>query len=278
MRTSTARMELGLLYVAILAAAGITLLIGTVAAAPAAGSPVPTEGARSNRTGAEIWQQDCAVCHAPDGTGSFQGPDISRSGTAAVDFMVRTGRMPARIHSSQVGDLLPGPNESEARRGPVAYSDAEIRRLVDHTGTFITGPEVPRVPATGVTGTADLANGGDLYRLNCAACHQMAGSGGALAYGTIGPALDQATPTEVIEAMRTGPGSMPVFGPSALSDDDARDVAGYVEYLRHPEDRGGANLWHLGPVPEGLVAWVVGIGGVLLLCRWLGQRDRVRTH
>ena len=267
-------MELGVVGVAILAAAGLTLLFGTTGLTSAA-AQARSKGAGSRRTGAQIWQQDCATCHAPTGTGTFQGPDISESGTAAVDFMVRTGRMPAPFRSAKVGDLLPGPDRPESTRGPVAYSDAEIRELVRYTRNFITGPDVPESPTVG---TADLANGGDLYRLNCAACHQMAGSGGALAYGTVGPPLDRATPTEVVEAMRSGPGTMPVFGPSSFSDTDARDIAAYVQYLHHPEDRGGANLWHLGPVPEGLVAWVFGLGGVVVICLWLGQRDRVKTH
>ena len=274
MARSHRRIEVGIVAGALLVAAGLTVVLGA-RGAPAAAAQVPPGAAGSPRTGEQIWQQDCAVCHAPDGTGSFQGPDISRSGTAAVDFMVRTGRMPAKFRQGVAGDLLPGPQRPESKRGPVAYSDAEIRALVDYTGGFVTGPSVPRAP---VARAADLSRGGDLSRLNCAACHQMAGSGGALAYGTVGPPLDESSPVEVIEAMRTGPGSMPVFGEATLSADDARDIAAYVQYLHHPEDRGGANLWHLGPVPEGLVAWIVGLGGVILLCRWLGERDRVRTH
>jgi ubiquinol-cytochrome c reductase cytochrome c subunit len=242
-------------------------------AEPAAAQPPPGRTG-SPRTGQAIWKQDCAICHGTDGSGSFQGPDIRDSGTAAVDFMVRTGRMPAPFRRPQISELLSGPAAGDTPRRPPQYSDAEIRRLVAYAGTLVSGPEVPPAPDLAA---ADLARGGDLYRTNCSACHQMVGSGGALAYGTNGPPLVRSTPVQVIEAMRTGPGSMPVFSPSSVSDRDARDIARYVAYLRKPEDRGGANLWHLGPVPEGLVAWVFGIGGVILLCRWLGERDRLRT-
>lgn len=218
--------------------------------------------------------QDCAVCHAVDGSGSFQGPDIRHSGTAAVDFMVRTGRMPAPLHTATAGRLLPSPTGATAARGPVRYSDTEIRQLVGHTATFVTGPEVPTSP----TGPVDIAAGGELYRSNCASCHQMAGSGGALAYGTSAPPLDRATPAEVVEAMRVGPGSMPVFSPADIDDRGAADIAAYVQQLRRPDDRGGAGLGHLGPVPEGFVAWSLGIGAIVLFVRWLGKRSRIRTE
>jgi ubiquinol-cytochrome c reductase cytochrome c subunit len=257
----------------VLVASALAMWASARGAEPAAAQPPPGDTG-SPRTGEQIWQQDCAICHGVDGRGSFQGPDISRSGTAAVDFMVRTGRMPAPFRRGQTAEVVARPQVGDTPRRSAQYTDAEIRRLVEFTGTVITGP---RVPARPDLAAADVARGGDLYRVNCSACHQMAGSGGALAYGTNGPPLDRATPVQVIEAMRTGPGSMPVFGRSAISDDEARDIARYVHYLRRPEDRGGANLWHLGPVPEGLVAWAIGIGGVILLCRWLGERDRLRT-
>ena len=228
---------------------------GALVAAVTSAAATPSSGAA--RTGQQIWQQDCAVCHAPDGAGSYRAPPINQSGTASVDFMVRTGRMP-----------IANPNDSTNRRPP-KYTSAEIDALVAYAGTFITGPTVPTVDIA----RGDLAAGGAAYRLNCASCHQAAGAGGALAYGVTAPPLTSATPTEVVEAMRTGPGRMPVFGPSQLDDQDATSVARYVDYLRHPDDRGGASLGHLGPVPEGLVAWLLGFGALLVVVRWLGTRD-----
>jgi ubiquinol-cytochrome c reductase cytochrome c subunit len=267
--------------VAILSA-GVFALGGT-SSPSAAGATAPPTSMRSTVAtvgsaapdGQAIWSQDCAFCHGVRGEGSFQGPSITASGTAAVDFMVRTGRMPSPFRAGAEGDLLSDPPPAQRGRHASAYSDEQIRALVDFTAGFVSGPAAVAPPDTA---GADLGRGGELYRLQCSACHQMAGSGGALAYGAVGPALDQATPREAIEAMRVGPGNMPIFDRSVISDAEAVDVAAYVEYLHHPEDRGGADLWHLGPVPEGLVAWLVGIGGLVLFCRWLGERQKVRTR
>jgi ubiquinol-cytochrome c reductase cytochrome c subunit len=255
-----------------LSVAGLTLWFWPSGRARvAAEAPQPLSA--GSDSGATIWARDCAVCHGVEGQGSYQGPDISRSGTASVHFMVSTGRMPAPFRPSETVEHV-GPTAQDRPRAPGRYSEAEIRRLVDYTRSFVSGPPAEPVPDLSA---ADLGRGGELYRNNCASCHQMAGSGGALAYGTNGPPLGQATAVQVIEAMRTGPGSMPVFSTSVIDDTEARDLAAYVQYLRKPQDRGGLGLGHLGPVPEGLVAWVLGIGGVVLLCRWLGERDRMLT-
>jgi ubiquinol-cytochrome c reductase cytochrome c subunit len=224
------------------------------------GTPAPSADDAATR-----FAQDCAICHGPRGEGSFQGPDITRSGTAAVDFMLRTGRMPLRLEDA---------HRAEAPAGPPAYSEAMIEALVAYSAAFVQGPAAPG-PVD--TSGADLAAGAQRYRASCAACHQAAGQGGVLAYGTDVPDLTGSTPVEVIEAMRVGPGSMPVFPATAVGDDEAVDVAAYIGSLHDPDDRGGFDLWHLGPVPEGLVAWTIGIGSMLLWCRWLGSRDRLST-
>jgi ubiquinol-cytochrome c reductase cytochrome c subunit len=189
--------------------------------------------------------------------------------------MVRTGRMPLATRPGNDNSLLGVRVARDQPRGDPAYDDQQIADLVAYSASFTTGPSVP--PEPDVAG-ADLAAGGELYRLNCSACHQMAGSGGALAYGTIGPDLYSATPRETVEAMRTGPGSMPVFPRSVLDDDQARNVSAYVSYLQQPADRGGANLGHIGPVAEGLVAWVFGLGGAIAMCLWLGTREPKRAN
>jgi ubiquinol-cytochrome c reductase cytochrome c subunit len=234
--------------VAVAAACALWLLLhGATASASTAGV----------QPGADIYGRDCAFCHGARGEGSFRGPPIADKGVAAVDFMVSTGRMP-----------IADPQTNIRRRSP-KYSPDEIAALDDYVSTFVTGPAVPNVDTAG----ADVAAGGEAYRLNCASCHQMVGAGGALAYGTVAPALGSATPTQVAEAMRVGPGNMPVFGAERFPDDDVADIAAYVDYLKQPEDRGGLPLWHVGPVPEGLVAWLVGLGSLLLLTRWLGTRE-----
>ncbi|HEX6167157.1 MAG TPA: cytochrome c, partial [Acidimicrobiales bacterium] len=102
------------------------------------------------------------------------------------------------------------------------------------------------------------------------------GSGGALSYGRAAPRLSDATPTEVAAAVRVGPGQMPVFGPDTLSDDELDDLVGYVEYLREPEDPGGLPIGRTGPIPEGFVAWLVGMVALVILVAWIGTRSPVR--
>lgn len=219
--------------------------------------PGATSPAIDQHQGRGLWLQNCATCHAASGTGSDRGPDISRRGTAAVDFQVRTGRMP-----------LDDPDQQMERRSP-AFDPEEIAALVDYTSTFVDGP-----PAGGISiRDADLTRGGELYRAECAACHQAVGAGGALSNGDTVPSLYQATPREVREAVRTGPGSMTPFSRQLLDDDKMADVAAYVDHLKEPGDRGGFDLGHLGPVPEGLVALVAGLGSLVLVTRWLGTRS-----
>jgi ubiquinol-cytochrome c reductase cytochrome c subunit len=196
------------------------------------------------------------VCHAPDASGSPRGPDLRSRGSALVDFVVSTGRMP-----------LASPTERE-RRHAVRYSAAEVRALVGYASTLVRGPAVPTVDLAGV----DLAAGGAVFRSQCAACHQAAGGGGALAHGAEAPPLLAATPVQVVEAMRTGPGNMPAFDDRTISPKQADQVAAYVRYLQHPKDPGGLDLGHLGPVPEGLVAWSVGLVALLVVARLLGTR------
>lgn len=214
------------------------------------------EGPAAPTLGRQIWLRDCATCHGPSGEGTRRGVDITESGTAAVDFMVRTGRMP-----------LSHPDEP-MRRHPVGYTQGQIRALVDYTATFVHGPAAGTPDLSG----ADLSAGAEQYLASCAACHQSAGSGGTLAYGDQAPPLGSATAREVAEAIRIGPGNMPNFSRDTMSDQEVADVTRYVEHLRkHPGDRGGFALGHVGPVPEGLVAWTIGLGALVLVARWLGS-------
>jgi ubiquinol-cytochrome c reductase cytochrome c subunit len=128
------------------------------------------------------------------------------------------------------------------------------------------------------TSDADLAQGGELYRANCQACHSASGSGGALSYGRAAPRLSDATPTQVGAAVWVGPGQMPVFGPETISDEELNDVAAYVEYLRSPEDPGGLPIGRTGPIPEGFVAWLIGMVALLALVAWIGTRMPIRRR
>jgi ubiquinol-cytochrome c reductase cytochrome c subunit len=192
------------------------------------------------------------------------------NGAALTDFMLSTGRMPiVDVHEPVV-------------RRPPAYPDAMIRQIADYVASLGgPGPGIPAPdPALG-----SLARGEDLYQVNCAACHSSTGIGGTLSQRQIGPtppsaaryggdipALKRSTPLQIAEAMRTGPGTMPVFGPATFSDQDVNSIIRYLQYLQRPENRGGASLGGVGPVAEGAIAWAVGIGALLLLARWIGSR------
>jgi len=242
---------------ALVALAAVAFAISYAHAQDAGGGARARDPALVER-GRVLFQTGCTSCHGVEGQGTDQGPSLVGVGAAAADFQLRTGRMPLAVSGKQ------------AVRKPPAYDDAQIDALVAYVASLGPGPAVPDVDV----GQADVVTGGQLYRANCAACHNAAGTGGALSYGHNAPSLLQATPVEVVEAMRTGPGQMPVFGPDAISDEEAADIARYVTgELQHPDDRGGFPLGATGPVPEGFVAWIVGIvvvGGAL---RWI-----VRGH
>ena len=222
----------------------------TVAAQTGPGNPVEDAGRQLYLTG-------CSSCHGPDGQGTDRGPTLVGVGAASADFYLSTGRMP-----------LDEPR-GQALRKPPAYSRAEIDQLVAYVSSLGPGPEVPRIDP----GAGDLATGNELYANNCAPCHSSAGAGGALGHAVIAPNLRKATPTQVAAAVRIGPGSMPVFGPDALDDHQVASVVRYVQYLQDPRDEGGLGLGHLGPLPEGFVAWVVGVGLMLIVIRWIGTTD-----
>jgi ubiquinol-cytochrome c reductase cytochrome c subunit len=205
--------------------------------------------------GRDLYLTHCASCHGVEGGGTAEGPSLLGAGAAAVDFQLSTGRMPL---------ARPG---AQAVRKPPAFGPRERAALVAYVASLGAGPPVPEIdPEAG-----ELARGGELFRENCAACHGFAGRGGALSNGSEAPSLVEASPLEVAEAIRIGPGRMPVFGPETLGVEQVNSIVRYVGYLRRPDNRGGLGLGLLGPVPEGLVGFF-GLGMVALMCRWIERR------
>jgi ubiquinol-cytochrome c reductase cytochrome c subunit len=215
----------------------------------------------ADHLGATLYAEGCASCHGVDGEGvEDRGPTLLTEGRAAVSFVLRTGRMP-----------LAAP-DIEPKRGPVRYTEAEIVALVDFAGAFGDGPDIPVVDAS----AGDLAAGGELYRLNCAACHVASGAGAAIGGGREAPALTDSTPTQIGEAILVGPGAMPVFG--TFSQPDINSVAAYIVDLQErdttaPEDFGGA-----GPVAEGLAAWLLALLPIIAFTRWIGTPHEGRDE
>ncbi|MGC1212391.1 MAG: c-type cytochrome [Micromonospora sp.] len=244
-------------------AVGVLLMLaaGPVALAPAptpSASDTPARSAPSSGgdRGAELYLGQCAVCHGVQGQGTQRGPSLVGVGSASVDFQVSTGRMPV---SQEV---------QQARRRRPVFSADDITALVDHVASFGGGgPAVPRV----VPG--NLVSGREIFAANCAPCHGATGSGAVLTNGWTAPPLYDSTATQVAEAVRVGPGLMPQFPGQVLSDEQLNDVSTYVERLRSERlDRGGNPLGRLGPLAEGLAAWLVVLGLLVAGVRWLGRR------
>jgi ubiquinol-cytochrome c reductase cytochrome c subunit len=231
-------------------------LLGPARVRPTARAEPPPPGPAPD--GQFLYLRDCGICHGVDGEGSPRGQSLREVGPAEADYAISTGRMP-----------IDKPDSPRRRRRP-KYSKAETAALVDHMRRFLAPePEIPDVSLR----AGKLSEGGELFQANCASCHQWAGSGGALLGGIESPSLEEATPRQMGEAIRTGPVNMPVFGPELFSDDQVDSIARYVVYLRNPKDRGGQALWHLGPLPEGLIAWVFGMGVLILATLWIGERE-----
>ncbi len=204
-----------------------------------------------------LYLKDCAICHGSDGRGTRQGPSLVGLGPAAVDFQVSTGRMP-----------IPSPKTQPQRRTP-KYSRATIRRLVTYVDSITGGGGIP-IPQVNL-GIADVAQGGEVFRQQCAACHAWSGEGGAL-LDREAPSTHPATPTQIAEAVRTGPGTMPAFGGAAIAENELDSLVAYTLYLDKPRDRGGEPLWHVGPLVEGAAAGLLGLGALVLAIRWIGTR------
>lgn len=224
-------------------------------------------------TGRGLYMRDCAWCHGSEGRGTENGPDLvsGTNGPAFVDFMLSTGRMP-----------IDHPRERVTHRDPI-YSAEEIEKIVDFSRSLgAPGPEIPSVDLD----DAHLVEGQELYQKNCAACHSTTGIGGALTQGRTGgltgvvagktsivaPPVINSSPTEVAEAIRVGPGTMPVFDENVFDTDELNAIVSYVDYLRDPSDRGGAPVGRVGPVIEGAIGWIVGLGLLLIFVRWIGTK------
>lgn len=225
-----------------LAAAALILPDGSARAQP---DPVAA--------GKSLFVEACASCHGADGAGTEDGPDLREAGAAGADFYLRTGRMP-----------LASSNDQAVRKEP-AFSDEEIEQIVAYVSTLGTGPQIPEVSIEG----ASLQEGSALYIGNCAPCHGATANGGAAGRNAIAPGLHRATPLEIAEAIVVGPGQMPVFG---FSDEERNAVVAYVEHLGEADDPGGADIGGIGPVPEGFVAWGVGMLSLVAAALVIGNR------
>jgi len=218
--------------------------------------------------GHSLFLQSCASCHGVDAQGTSQAPSLIGAGAAAVDFQMSTGRMPAKDLTAE--------NE---RKPQVEFTQQQIYDIAAYVASLGGGPAIPSGNDVS-TAKADTALGSELFSTNCAQCHGFAGAGGALTYGKTAPSLNASTPTQIYEAMLTGPEAMPVFGDGTITPSEKRDIIAYITATRAETNPGGLSLGRTGTVTEGLLGWLGGLGFLVLIAMWLTakRKDHVKAE
>jgi quinol---cytochrome-c reductase cytochrome c subunit len=246
-----------------LACAGLALwsaAAGGQASPRAAGDgPPPPRGTAPPLAarGRALYARTCAICHGEDLRGvRGRGPRLIGAGPAAVDFYLATGRMP-----------LADPKDQPLRAEP-QFGRRDIAALVDYVGSF-GGPPIPRV----APGAGEIARGKEAFTEHCAGCHQVVARGGTVT-GALVPSIDGVPPRQLGEAVRIGPYLMPPFDPKAIPAARLDDIAAYVRFTARPDDRGGWGIGNIGPIPEGMVAWLAAAIVLVGVVRLLGERAR----
>jgi ubiquinol-cytochrome c reductase cytochrome c subunit len=214
----------------------------------------------SAQQGKVLYEQTCISCHGQNAQGvTGRGPSLIGVGSAAVEFQVSTGRMPAAGQDAQI-----------ERKQPV-YSLTESQSIGAYIEALGGGPQLP--PGDDLHAGADVSAGGELFRVNCSSCHAFGTGGGALSSGKFAPSLDQSTDREIYAAMLTGPQNMPVFGDNQLSPTEKREVIAYIQNMKSDTDPGGFGIGRLGPVTEGLVIFLVGMVALVFATLWIAGKS-----
>ncbi|GAA4682453.1 c-type cytochrome [Streptomyces chumphonensis] len=215
--------------------------------------------------GKKLYAVGCSSCHGTGGQGTSDGPTLVGVGAAAVDFQVGTGRMPMQAPGAQ------------APKKPVMYSQAEIDQMAAYIASLGPGPAIPTEEQYSPEGLSaeEIAEGGVLFRTNCAQCHNFTGEGGALTEGRYAPGLDDVDPKHIYEAMQTGPQNMPSFPDTVLTEEDKREIAAYLGQVNSSEAKtpGGYKLGGFGPVAEGLFAWAIGLPLLIGITVWIAAHN-----
>jgi ubiquinol-cytochrome c reductase cytochrome c subunit len=252
-------------------AAALILAVAAYAQPPSGVVHPPDQASKPlPQLGAELYAANCASCHGIAGGGvspsnpirgagdiEGAGPQLEGVGAQAADFYLRTGRMP-----------IGHPGEEPQRSRP-DFNDREIRALTAYVASLGGGPPIPHPqPRTG-----DVPRGMELFTDHCAGCHQIVGQGGYVTDTRV-PVLSHASPTQIAEAVRIGPYLMPSFPRKSLNDRQLNSIIAYIQTTQHPTDRGGLGIGHIGPVPEGIVAWLVAAVVLVGICVLIGERAR----
>jgi len=245
--------SVALLLIGLLATGGAYALVTSSATASTSSA-----SAAQAEDGEKLFLANCSSCHGIGAVGTTDAPSLVGVGAAAVDFQVGTGRMPMAASGPQ----------AEAK--PVQFTEDQIKALAAYVATLGDGPGIP-TDAT-LTSGDDIAAGAELFRINCAMCHNVAGAGGALTEGKFAPDLRNVDPAHVYEAMVTGPQNMPVFNDLNITPEDKANIIAYLEYLNDNPSPGGIDLGGLGPVSEGLFVWIFALGAIVAVTVWLTSK------
>ncbi|MFT4213484.1 MAG: cytochrome c [Microbacterium sp.] len=243
---------------------GIGLLVSGgiyagASAAMAATEPASTASTLTVDDGKKLFQANCATCHGLNMEGTEDGPSLYGVGELAVEFQMSTGRMPLQMQAPQ------------APQKPVQFTEEQIEAVAAWVQSVSPGPTYPSEET--LDGGGDVANGMELFRINCAMCHNVAGAGGALTEGKYAPALTSTSALHMYAAMVTGPQNMPVFNNMTITAEEKRDIISALLFLQENESVGGLSLGSLGPVSEGLFIWIFGIGSLIGITVWITAKS-----
>ena len=243
-------------------AIGLVLSGAGYAAASAAVNSAPKSevaSAAQIEEGKKLFLANCASCHGVNGVGTKVAPTLIGVGAAAAEFQVDSGRMPGQASGPQL------------QVKPKQFTAEQIDAIAAYVGSLGVGPAIPTEEMIAANG--DATRGGELFRINCAMCHNAVGAGGALTEGKYAPALKGVPNDHIYEAMLTGPQNMPVFNDANLTPKDKKDIITYLKFVENNPSAGGYELAGLGPVAEGLFIWILGLGVIIALTIWLGAKS-----
>ena len=212
--------------------------------------------------GRQIFLRGCSSCHGLNAEGGAIAPALIGVGAASVDFQVGTGRMPMADMSTQ------------AKRKRPVYNEEQTAALAAYVASLAPGPAIPTDAVLNYERDGNTAQGGELFRNNCAMCHNFAGQGGALTQGKYAPTLMGVSPKNIYEALITGPQSMPVFSDKTITPAEKLSLIKWIKSAEKEPNLGGATMGRIGPVTEGLVVWILGLGLLIALAVWLTTRAR----
>jgi ubiquinol-cytochrome c reductase cytochrome c subunit len=247
------------------AVAGGLVMAGVLYSAFSAGgasAAAPAQQSTEVAAGHSLFIASCSSCHGLDAQGTTVAPSLIGAGAAAVDFQMSTGRMPAKELGAE-----------NDRKPQVEFSQPQIYAIAAYVASLAGGPAIPSQEEVS-TADASTGLGSELFSTNCAQCHGFAGAGGALTYGKSAPSLNASTPTQIYEAMLTGPEAMPVFGDGTITPAEKKDIIAYITDTRAEANPGGFSLGRTGTVTEGLLGWLGGLGFLVLIAMWLTAKRR----